>query len=118
MPIVPRVYPWHLSARTRSVMALYAFETPWFLCFGLGFLAGLPVMLMLLSFDWVASIKRRRDQGDIRRLTQATIEVKRILGDRDRLHAEYALARKRFEESLAGIKAQAATEIAELRAEL
>jgi hypothetical protein len=99
-------------------MALYAFETPAFLYIGLGFLAAVPLLLMVFSFDWATRLGHRSGQRDVRRLAQATAEMNRILGDRDRLHAEHALARQRFEASLRDSKAAAASEIAALQAQL
>jgi hypothetical protein len=95
-------------------MALYAFETPALLYFGLGFIAAVPLVLMLMSFDWVARLVQRAGQRDVRRLAQLTAEMNRNLGDRDRLHAEHALTRQQLEAS----KAAAAHEISALQQRL
>ena len=95
-------------------MALYAFEIPTFLYFGLGFLAAVPVVLMLMSFDWVSRLVQRAGQRDVRRLAQITAEMNRNLADRDRLHAEHALTRQHLEDS----KAAAANEISALQRRL
>jgi peptidoglycan hydrolase CwlO-like protein len=95
-------------------MALYAFETPALLYFGLGFIAAVPLVLMLMSFEWVARLVQRSGQRDVRRLAQLTAEMNRNLGDRDRLHAEHALTRQQLEAS----KAAAAHEISALQQRL
>ena len=95
-------------------MALYAFETPAFLYFGLGFLVAVPVVLMLLSSDWVSRFVHRGGQRDVKRLAQLTAEMNRNLSDRDRLHAEHALTKQQFEAS----KAAAANEISALQRRL
>ena len=84
-------------------MALYAFEIPTFLYFGLGFLAAVPVVLMLMSFEWVSRLVQRAGQRDVRRLAQITAEMNRNLADRDRLHAEHALTRQQLEDSKAAV---------------
>jgi hypothetical protein len=99
-------------------MALYAFETPAFLYIGLGCVATLALLLMVFSFDWLARLRPDSSQRDVRRLAQATAEWNRILGDRERLHAEHALARQGFEAALRDSKAAAASEIAALQAQL
>ena len=95
-------------------MALYAFETPALLYFGLGFIAAVPLVLMLMSFDWVSRLVQRAGQRDVRRLAQLTAEMNRNLGDRDRLYAEHALTRQQLEAS----KASAAHEISALQQRL
>ncbi len=95
-------------------MALYAFEIPTFLYFGLGFIAAVPFVLMLMSFDWVSRLVQRAGQRDVRRLAQLTAEMNRNLADRDRLHAEHALARQQLEAS----KAAALDELSALQRRL
>src|SRR5688572_5762242 len=95
-------------------MALYAFEIPALLYFGLGFLVAVPLVLMLMSFDWVSRLVQRGGQRDVRRLAQLTAEMNRNLGDRDRLHAQHALTRQQLEAS----KAAAANEISALQRRL
>ena len=99
-------------------MALYAFEIPAFVYIGLALIVAIPTILVVFSFDWMPRRRHHSDQRDTRRLTQATLDLKRILGDRDRLHAEYALSRQQFEAAIREARTAAASEVSALQEQL
>jgi hypothetical protein len=101
-----------------AAMALYSFQIPAMVYVSLAAIAAVAILLIIFSFDWTARLRTDTAQRDKRRLTQATLELNRTLGDRDRLNAQYALSLQYVENKLRDAKAEAARELSTLQEQL
>jgi hypothetical protein len=95
-------------------MAIYPLTNDPIVYRAIGILIAVLIGLALIPLDWRVRLEDRAARLEVRRLEAATRSTADVLADRDQLRAEFAIATRRFESTIAQLKTENARELAAL----